>query len=112
MDTASRVLREARGRAALSQRAAAAAAGVRQPLLSRIESGRQQPSLATLDRLVRACGYALRVGLEPVPDPGTLSLLELTLPLTAEQRVDRLVALQRTARELQAAVAAARDPQR
>lgn len=91
----------------MSQRAAALAAGVRQPLLSRIESGRSQPSLATLERLVRACGYQLWVSLEPLPDPQDLSLLESTLPLTPEQRVDRLVALHRTAGELQTAVRAA-----
>lgn len=91
----------------MSQRAAALAAGVRQPLLSRIESGHSQPSLVTLERLVRACGFSLRVSLEPLPDPHDLSLLESTLPLTPDQRVDRLVAVHRAAGELQAAVRAA-----
>lgn len=82
---------------------------MRQPLLARIESGRSQPSLATLERLVRACGYQLSVALEPLPDPHDLSLLDVTLPLTAEQRVDRLVALHRAAGALQAAVRANSD---
>lgn len=108
METAATVLREARRRAGVSQRAAADAAGVRQPVLSRIESGRSQPSLATLDRMVRACGYQLRVTLEPAPDPHDLSLLQVTCALTPEQRVDRLVTLHRTAADLQAAVRTAR----
>lgn len=107
MVTAATVLRQARRQAGMSQRTAALAAGVRQPLFSRIESGRSQPSLATLDRLVRACGYALLVSLEPLPDPHDVSLLESTLSLTPEQRVDRLVELHRVAGELQAAVLAA-----
>jgi len=77
-------------------------------LVSRIESGRQQPSLPTLQRLLVACGYQLAVSLEPLPDPGDLSLIEVTLSLTAEQRVARLMSLHRVAVDLKVATEAAR----
>lgn len=108
MDSAASLLTAARRQAGLSQRAAAAAAGVRQPMVSRIESGRVQPSLLTLARLVRACGFRLRVRLEPLADAHDLSLLEVTLALTPEARIDRLIALLQATRSLQAAVEAAR----
>ena len=108
METAAVALREARRAAGLSQRAAAAAAGVRQPMIARIETGREQPGVATLARLIGACGFDLRLELDERPDPGDLALLETTLPLTPQERVDRLVALHRVAGELQQAMRAAR----
>lgn len=103
MTSAAALLREARRRAGLSQRAAADAAGVRQPLVARIESGRQQPTLPTLDRLLRACGYALDTQLEALPDAHDLGLLDRSLALTPEQRIDRLITTHRTARMLRSA---------
>jgi transcriptional regulator with XRE-family HTH domain len=108
MTDAATVLRHARVAAALSQRQVAHAAHVKQPLVSRIERGHQQPSLPTLDRLVKACGYELVVNIAPIPDPHELGLLDAALRLTPEQRVDRLVALHRTVDDLRAAVRAAR----
>ncbi len=107
MVDAAQLLRAARQRAGLSQRALAALAGVRQPVVSRIESARQQPSLPTLQRLLNACGYQLVALLEPLPDPGDLSLIDVTLPLTPQQRVDRLLKLHRDARRLRTSVQAA-----
>ena len=103
MDAAA-LLREARRRAVLTQRQAATRAGVAQPSLARAESGRQQPTLPVLDRLLAGSGQRLVVDLEPLPDPHELGLLEVTLALTPQQRVDRLVRLHRTARRLQAAM--------
>lgn len=107
MDSAATILRQARIRAGLSQRALAEAAGVRQPLVSRVETGREQPSLETLGRLVGACGYSVEADLVPEPDDHDLGLLTTTLSLSPEARVDRLVALHRTADELRRAVARA-----
>lgn len=104
MESAATILREARFRAGLSQRAVAEAAGVRQPLVSRVETGREQPSLQTLGRLVEACGYAIEADLVPEPDDHDRGLLTTTLSLSPEARVDRLVALHRTADELRRAV--------
>ncbi|MBK5306871.1 MAG: helix-turn-helix transcriptional regulator [Frankiaceae bacterium] len=58
MDAAA-LLRSARLRAGLTQRALAAAAGTSQAAVAAIESGRKQPSVATLDRLLRAAGTEL-----------------------------------------------------
>jgi transcriptional regulator with XRE-family HTH domain len=55
------LLRAARDRAGLSQRELAQRAGTSQAMVARIEGGRQSPSVATLERLVRACGLELRV---------------------------------------------------
>jgi transcriptional regulator with XRE-family HTH domain len=58
---AGRVLREARRRAGLSQRALAARVGVHQPMIARIERGDVTPRVDTLDRLLDACGEGLLV---------------------------------------------------
>lgn len=58
---AARLLRTARRRAGLSQRELADAAGVAQPAIARIESGRVQPRVDTLDRLLEGCGWDLEV---------------------------------------------------
>jgi transcriptional regulator with XRE-family HTH domain len=55
------LLRHARAGAGLSQRELARRAGTSQAMVARIERGQQSPSLATLERLVRACGRELRV---------------------------------------------------
>jgi predicted transcriptional regulator len=77
---------------------------VRQPVITRIESGRQEPTLATLSRLVEACGPDLRLRVEDRVDPHELGLLETTLALTPEQRIDRLVVMHRLGDELRNAV--------
>lgn len=53
------LLRTTRRRAGLSQRALAALAGTSQAAVAAIESGRKQPTVATLDRLLRAAGTEL-----------------------------------------------------
>jgi transcriptional regulator with XRE-family HTH domain len=63
---ASRVLRQARRRAGLTQRQLASKAGVPQPMIARIESGAVIPRVDTLDKLLEACGE----GLESHPRPG------------------------------------------
>lgn len=54
-------LREARARAGLTQAALATRTGTSQATISAYESGRKQPSVATLGRLLAACGARLRV---------------------------------------------------
>jgi len=58
---ASGLLRDARTRAGLTQGEVAARAGVARPLISQYETGRKDPSLTTLARLIQACGMELRV---------------------------------------------------
>ena len=64
MDAAT-ILRRARLRAGLSLRALAARADTSHSTLSAYENGRKVPSVATLDRIVRACGYELDVAFAP-----------------------------------------------
>ncbi len=80
------LVREARRRAGLSQAELAERAGVPQSTIGRIESGARMPSAALVDRLIRAAGFELRVGLGE-PDPGTESLFERTLRRTPRQRL-------------------------
>ena len=54
-------LRGARLRAGLTQHALAARAGTSQATISAYESGRKQPSLRTLERLLEATGSRLEV---------------------------------------------------
>ena len=60
MDAAG-MLRHARRRAGLSQRALAMKAGVPQPAIARIEAGAVSPRVATLQRLLEAAGFSLDV---------------------------------------------------
>jgi len=66
--TSGSLLREARTRARLSQTDVARRAHVAQSVVSTYESGRREPSLTTLRRLVAATGHRLVVSLEPDPD--------------------------------------------
>ena len=56
---ASRVLREARSAAGLTQRQLAGRVGIAQPGIARIEQGRVTPGVDTLSRLLAACGHVL-----------------------------------------------------
>jgi len=62
------LLRQARANAHLSQSDVARRAQIAQSVVSAYESGRREPALSTLDRLVAATGHHLVVELEP--DPG------------------------------------------
>ncbi|MEZ5170923.1 MAG: helix-turn-helix transcriptional regulator [Acidimicrobiia bacterium] len=64
---ASTLIRRARRRAGLSLRDLARRAGTSHATVSAYEAGRKIPTVATLDRLVRACGLRLRA--EITPDP-------------------------------------------
>ena len=66
MSMAGRMVREARQRANLTQRQLAAKAGIPQETIARIERGRVDPRIITLDRLLEACG----LGLETTPRLG------------------------------------------
>ena len=56
---ARRLLRESRRRAGLTQRELARRTNVAQPTIARIESGQADPRVATLERLLAACGQTL-----------------------------------------------------
>lgn len=64
---AATLLREARNRRALSQRALAAEADTAQSVIARIESGSSSPGLDTLAGIVGAAGFDLKIELVPRP---------------------------------------------
>jgi hypothetical protein len=54
---------------------------------------RGDPPLSVVDAVARACSADLaRILAEPEPDPDDVSLLETTLAMTVDQRLDRLKA--------------------
>jgi transcriptional regulator with XRE-family HTH domain len=85
------LVREARARAGLSQRELATRAGKAQSEIARIEGGRQDPTFATLLRLLRAAGFDLDAHLIP-HDAHDEGLIEAMLALTPEERLAALEA--------------------
>ena len=71
MNSAS-LIRDARERAGLSLRALAARASTSHSTLAAYEQGRKTPNVSTLDRILRAAGFAIDVTLSPRigPDDG------------------------------------------
>ena len=61
MSMAGRMVRYARRRAGFTQRQLAAKAGIPQETIARIEAGRSDPRVQTLDRLLEACAMGLEV---------------------------------------------------
>src|SRR5690349_11785226 len=70
--TASKLVRDARMRRGLSQRDLAQRAKVAQSSVANIESGRRQPSVAMLERILAAAGFRLDVGLVNTVRPSEL----------------------------------------
>jgi transcriptional regulator with XRE-family HTH domain len=86
MSTAGRILCYARRHAGMTQRGLAAASGVPQPAIARIESGTVSPRIDTLDRLLAAAGATL----EPMAQLGVgidRSQIRSRLALDPEERV-------------------------
>ncbi len=102
------LIREARKRAGLTQVGLARRAGVPQSTVGRVESGARVPSTALAERLVRAAGFELRVGLGE-PDPDTDSLFERTLRRKPRQRLADATRAARFALRGRRAVRRARD---
>jgi transcriptional regulator with XRE-family HTH domain len=83
---AARLLRHARRRAGMTQRELAAATGVPQPAIARIERGAVTPGIDTLERLLAGVGATLEV----VPRLGVgvdRTLIRAALGRTPEERV-------------------------
>ncbi len=87
-----RLLRDARARAGLSQRALAARAGTAQSVVARIEAGTTSPSWTTLAGLLAAAGFDLRGALEQRPARRSHMLDDVAriLRLTPEERLIEL----------------------
>jgi transcriptional regulator with XRE-family HTH domain len=86
------MVKEARKRGGLTQRQLSAKAGIPQETIARIERGRTDPRVTTLDRLLEACGY----GLESLPRLGIgvdRTQIREMLELTPSQRLRRALAV-------------------
>ena len=85
----SMLVRQARERARLSQRALAVRAATSQSVIARIESGVTDPGSETLSRILAAAGYEVRCELGPIPVVGSHMLEDVAriLSLTPEQRL-------------------------
>lgn len=70
--SAAELIRDARLRAELTQVQLAHRAGVTQSVISTYENGRREPSLAALQRLLLAAGFATVIDLEPVEEGHSL----------------------------------------
>ena len=83
------LLKEARRRAGLSQRALARRAGTAQSVVARIELGVTDPSSGTLGALLDAAGFELTARLEraAIVDTHMLDDVRRILALTPEERL-------------------------
>lgn len=89
MDAAA-TLRQARTSAGLSQRKLARRSGMAQPAIARIESGRVEPGIDTLAKLLDACGVSLTT--ETKPGRGIdRTVMRQLLKLTPQERLDLAV---------------------
>ena len=62
------LIKEARRRAGLSQRDLAARLETSQSVIARWESGARSPTMETVTRALRACGFELRIGVAQADD--------------------------------------------
>jgi len=83
---AASLVRLARFRAGLTQRQLAERAGVPQSVIARIESGSRQPTLPTLERVLRGADVELRYRLEPVDDHDRVLVAEHARRSPAERK--------------------------
>jgi transcriptional regulator with XRE-family HTH domain len=81
------LLRTARDRAGITQQELADLAGVTQQAISAYETGRKQPMLPTLIRLLAAAGLEMRIQLEPL-DGHDESLEQFLASLPHAQRAE------------------------
>ena len=112
------ILLEARRRAGLGQAELAERAGTSQSAIARLERGHSSPTLATLERLVAAAGFGLRLELVPlaVEDPlihaykkdVDRTLVRENLRRSVDERLRSMAELQEFGRELERAVSTQR----
>jgi uncharacterized protein len=65
MPEVAELIRDARADAGITQSELARRAGTSQPTVAHYEAGRVEPSLSTLTRLLRACGYEIEMTARP-----------------------------------------------
>jgi transcriptional regulator with XRE-family HTH domain len=111
--TPASLVREVRRLSGLTQRDLAARAGTSQPAIARLEQGLLSPTLATLQRILKAAGFELGLRLIPLAAPDPVideykrgidrTLLRENLRKTVDQRLRALADLQKSAAEVRRA---------
>jgi transcriptional regulator with XRE-family HTH domain len=96
-DDPAALLRTARTRAGLSQRALARRAHTAQSVVARIESGESSPAWDTLQTLLAAAGFELKADVVPVPGRRSHMLDDVPRILRLSPE-DRLLELRNAAR--------------
>lgn len=81
------LIRRARLRAGFTQRGLAAALGVSQPVIARLERSGSNPTLGTLDQVAAATGHSLTVDFGP-PSGIDESMISADLRRTPAERLD------------------------
>ena|ERR1051325_10926990 len=107
---------EARRRAGLTQQQLADRSGTSQPAIARLESGYASPTFATVERLVRAAGFAMRIELEATAGTDPVverykedvdrTLLRENLRKSVDERLRTLVEFQELGDEIRRAMRA------
>jgi transcriptional regulator with XRE-family HTH domain len=83
-----RLIREARRRAWLTQAQLAERLGTKQPVVARWETGERSPTLETVTKAIRACGFDFHPRISE-RDHGEELTLKLWQRLTPKQRLER-----------------------
>jgi hypothetical protein len=84
------LIRLARDKAGLTQSQLADRAGVNQQVVSAYETGRREPTLPMLAKLVAAAGYEMRIALSPFDDhDATVESFLAALPPEHRAEVER-----------------------
>lgn len=80
------LLADARLRAGMSQHQLAVAARTSQPAIARLERGRANPTLGTVERVLAAVGLKLQCEVVPLETPDPVALGAELQPATAARR--------------------------
>lgn len=84
---AAALIKEARSRSGLTQRALAERLRVSQPEIARLESPRSNPRFGTLQRVIAACDHSLQASLEPLRAEVDESMIAANLRLSPAERL-------------------------
>jgi transcriptional regulator with XRE-family HTH domain len=102
------LLRDARGRAGLTQAELARRLGISQAAVAKLERPTANPTIATLEAALRGAGRQLVLGTEPLKRGIDETLVFEQLRLSPEQRLAQLERMYEWGRELTLAGAKAR----
>ena len=96
------IIRRARRRAGVTQSELASRLSTSQSLVARWERGIVEPPFETVLRAVRECGLELSLGLSTYDDQHDV-LIDSSLQVTPEERLERMVTSEAFAEELRSA---------